>query len=283
MRYALTFLLTSIAVGAAARADAYSGFTKDPGQLYVKLAVSTFTSNDFYDLSGRLNDRGQDFTQRSLGLYAEYGIVEGLTASANVPVVRMNAYANTDSAVGLGDVELSLKYGFRVAGFHLSASVSPELPLGDSDATVTTESGLNLVLPTGDGEFNVWTRLAVSRPFGVVAWMDGWASAGIGYNLRTEGFADQIGYGGELGFRLFERAYLQFRVRGQTVPSNDLDTNRGFIYGEGTEFFAVGAGAAVGIPETPLLVTFDWEQPVAAQMNLYSGAVLIAGIALAAG
>lgn len=285
-RHALTFLVTSsFIVGASARAEAYSGFTKGQGEVYVKVAYSTFTSNDFYDLTGRLNDRGQDFTQQNLGVYAEYGIIDSLTVSANLPALRINSYANTNSAVGIGDIQLALKYGVRWLGFHLSASVMPEIPLGDSDATVQTDSGLNLVLPTGDGEFNVWTQLAVSRPFSIpgVSWLDGWVSAGGGVNVRTKGYAHQIGYGAELGVRLFERAYVQGRVRGQIVPSEDLDTNTGFIYGEGTEFLTVGAGAAVAVPETPLFGTFDFEVPVAGQLNLYSGLVFIAGIALAAG
>ncbi len=285
-RHALTIgIATLVVIGASARAEAYSGFTKGRGEVYVKVAFSTFTSNDFYDLSGRLNDRGQDFTQRNLGIYAEYGILDELTVSANVPALRINSYANTNSALGVGDIQLALKYGVRLFGFHLSASVMPELPLGDSDATVQTDSGLNLVLPTGDGEFNVWTQLALSRPFSISAlkWMDGWASVGVGYNVRTKGYANQVGFGGEVGLRLFELAYLQGRLRGQIVPSDDLDTASGFIYGEGTEYLTVGAGVAVVVPETPLLGTFDFEVPVAGQMNLYSGPVFIAGIALAAG
>ncbi len=286
LRHALAIGVAIIPIiGTSARAEAYSGFTKNQGELFVKVAFSTFTSNDFYDLSGRLNDRGQDFTQRNIGVYAEYGIIEGLTATANIPALRINSYANTNSAVGFGDVQLALKYGVRLFGFHLAASVMPELPLGDSDATVQTDSGLNLVLPTGDGEFNVWSQLAVSRGFSIapIPWLDGWVSAGAGFNLRTKGYAHQVGFGGELGLRFFDLAFVQGRLRGQIVPSEDLDTSTGFIYGEGTEFLTVGAGVAVLVPETPLMATFDFEVPVAGQLNLYSGPVFVAGIALSAG
>lgn len=276
---ALTLGVTSVTPNSA---EAYSGFTRSQGTAYVKLALSTFTSNDFYDLAPNLNDRGQDFTQRNLSIYAEYGIIDGLTAIINAPLLRVNSYANTNTALGFGDVQLELKYGVDLAGIKIAASLAPEFPTGDANATVQTESGLNLILPTGDGEFNVWSRIAVSYglPLAALPWLDGWVSAGAGYNVRTDGFSNQVGFGAELGTRWWGLLIVQARMRGQFVPSDELKTSGGFIYGEGTEFITVGAGLAAVIPNTNWAVSLDWEQPVAAQRNLYSGSVLVAGVSM---
>jgi hypothetical protein len=254
--------------------QAYSGFTRSQGGLYTKLTYGTFTSNDFYDLEGNLNNRGEDFTQRSVALYVEYGVLDSLDLVVEMPLVRMNSFSNSGTAVGIGDLRLTAKYGVEVAGFRIAAMLSPEIPTGDSGATVKTETGLNLLLPTGDGEFNLWSRLALSRSFPSI---HAYVNLDFGYNLRTDGFSDQIAFGAEAGYKLLDYLWLSGHFRGQLVPSDELRPSGGFIFGEGTEFLSAGAGIAVPLPYTPLSITFDWDQIFAAQKNIYGGATFLFG------
>ncbi len=269
-------------LSAPARVEAQDGFVKNQGQLYSKLAFTSFASKDFYTQTRDLRNLGQVFTQRNVVLYGEYGIIDSLTAIVNFPLVRTNAFANTNTIVGIGDLSLGLKYGIRAGGFNFAASVNPEFPTGNADATVqTNDTGANLVLPTGDGEFNVWSWLGASRgiPITGVSWLDGWASIGAGLNLRTKGLAHQIGLRAEVGIRFFQQVILQFQTRSQLVPSNEFEPG-GFILGEGTEYVAVAALIGAKIPRTPLSLELEWAQPVASQQNLYSGPVFAAGLSV---
>ncbi len=204
------------------------------------------------------------------------GIVPGLNAILNAPLVRVNRYANTGRAAGIGDLQLGLKYGLDLfAGLKLAATVAVDFPTGNSDAVVQTDTGANLLLPTGDGEFNVWTILALSRSIEPI---HGWFNTYFGVNARTSGLSHQLQFGVEVGTFLFDAIYAQARFRGQFVPSDDLNVAGGFIYAEGTEYLSIGLGLAYPIPRTPIAVTLDWEQAIAQQQNLYAGPVISVGV-----
>lgn len=261
----------------SASASAQSAFTRAPGSVYAKLGYTYFSSNDYWDLGGVLRDRGERFTQHSLSLYGEVGLVDHLNAIVSFPALKVNHFANTNRAVGVGDLQIGFKLGTELGrGLKLAAMVIAEFPTGDSGATVQTETGANLILPTGDGEYNTWTMVALSRS---IAPIHGWFNLYFGLNARNSGFANQLQVGGELGHHLLDMFYIQIRARLQVVPSDDLDVAAGFIFGEGTEFFSVGAGIAYPVPHTPIAITFDWEQAVAYRQNLYTGPVLTFGVA----
>ncbi len=267
---------------------AESGFTRQQNSAYAKLAVTSFRSNRFFDLSGNLNNGGEDLRLRSLALYAEYGVLDSLTVSVDWQALRVNSFENTSRVTGTGDLRLGFKYGLTFGAHHVAAVVAPEFPTGDPDAQVFQSSTLasgevvqrGIGLPTGDGEFNLWTRLAYSLSLHRIR---SWVSADFGVNWRTKGFAHQMNFGAELGHSLFDYAWLKATFRGQIVPSSDLRTDVGFIFGEGTEYLSVGAGVGIPIPRTPLAVTFDWEQIVGGEQNVYAGPLFVVGVSFECG
>ena len=277
-----TVACLALVLGTVGTASAQSAFTRKQLSGYAKLAASIFVSNRFYDLDGKLNDDGQNLELYSAALYAEVGVVDQLTVMLDWQVFRANAYAESTTAYGIGDLRLGLKYGLRFGRHHVAAIVAPEFPTGNSEATVSEETTLvtgrvverKLGLPTGDGEFNIWNRLAYSVS---VNELDAWASADFGVNWRTQGFAHQLAMGAEVGHFLLRHVYLMARIRGQLVPSNDLKRGSGFIFGEGTEFLSVGAGLAAPIPRTPIAATFDWLQIVGLAQNVYAGPQVLFG------
>ncbi len=286
---ATTAVAVAVALAAPSAASAQSGFTRSQYSAYVKLGASYFRSNRFFDLGGDLNDRGEDLTLVGVSLYAEFGILDELTVYLNWQMVRVLGFEETTSVTGTGDLRLGLKYGLSFDHrHHIAAMVAPEFPSGNPDAVVFQDSTLasgdvvtrEIGLPTGDGEFNVWTRLAYSVSLYEI---DSWISTDFGVNWRTRGFAHQLAFGVEFGHLLLEHVYLQARFRGQVVPSSDLRTDVGFIFGEGTEYLSVGAGIAVPIPHTPIGITFDWEQIVAYERNVYAGPLLVFGVSFECG
>ena len=263
-------------------ADAYSGFVKEAGSGYVKLSFNTFESNDFYDTSGELSDFGSDFSQQNLSLYAEYGVLDFLTVGVDVPVLRLNSFETSDTAAGVGDLTLFAKAGTSLAGFRLSLTLAPEFPIGRSEALVDTEfDDIRSNLPTGDGEFNIWTRVAVSRTLPTPDVIPSYASAYFGYNLRTE-FADQFEVGGEIGVSVLGWVWLQGRLtaRFTPTPTEDLKPEGIFLFGEGTEYVAAGGALAVRVYETPLWVNVDVEHTFANLRNLYAGTTVGAGLSV---
>lgn len=283
-------LVGLVALALPSPASAQSAFTRRQLTTYAKLGFSYFRSNRFYDLNGELNDNGQDLELIGVPFYAEFGILDELTLTVNWQAARVLSFANTTSVVGTGDLRVGLKGGLSFGRHHIAAIVAPEFPTGDPDATVQTSTTLasgqvvtsSTGLPTGDGEVNVWTRLAYS----VSLWEDStWINAHFGANWRTQGYNHQLAFGLELGHKIMDAVYFQARLNGQFVPApqEDLRTDVGFIYGEGTEFVSIGAGIAVPIPHTPIGLTVDWEQIIAYERNVYAGPLVVFGVSFECG
>lgn len=281
MRWIITCIVVASVFWGPQDAEAYSGFLKEQNSGYVKLAFNTISSNDFYDTSGNLFDFGSNFTQHTLSLYGEFGLLPYLTAGVSAPVLRLNSFATSDTAAGVGDLQLFLKTGLEFAGFHGAFMVAAELPTGRREALVDTEfEGVRSNLPTGDGETNFWLRLALSRSLPTPDSLPAYASVYVGYNVRTK-FAEQVDTGFELGVQLFGWVWLQGSLSAQFTPAavEDLDPTGIFLFGEGTEYVAGGLSASARIPKTPLWLSFDFRNTFANRRNLYAGSTFGLGLA----
>lgn len=267
-------------------AFAYSGFLQEAGSGYAKVSISTFSSTDLFSTSGeRLTFGNAEFTQRNLALYAEYGLLPFLTVGIDAPVLRLNSFDTSDTAAGLGDIAVFAKTGLELWGFHLALIVAPEFPTGSDEQEVDTEfEGIQTNLPTGDGEFNLWTRVAVSRSLPLnrlVHWLNGYASAYVGYNFRTT-YSDPYAWGAHLGLIAFDRVLLQGSIEGlvNNTPVEELDPRGIFLFAEGTEYTAVGGSLGVHIPDTPVWLTVDAQHLFGDLRNIYAGTTVAAGVAL---
>ena len=156
-----------------------------------------------------------------------------------------------------------------------------EFPTGRSENLVDTDfDGIRTNLPTGDGETNIWFRVAVSRSLPGPDWLSWYASVHGGFNLRTE-FAEQFETGFEVGVNPFGWVWIQGRIDALFTPTatEDLEPAGVFLFGEGTEYVAAGGSLSVRIPKTPLWASFDYRNTFANLRNLYAGSTFGGGIA----
>lgn len=182
--------------------NAQSGWTKAKNDYFFKLDYSAYKSSDFRNNDGK-SLKTSDFSQKAVSIYGEYGITDRLTTITSIPFFKQNDYETTNNVSGFGDVRLELKYQLLQKSFPLSISVAPELPTGRANNFATNnQNPLDQInLPSGDGEFNVWTTLAVSHSF---APSKLYASAFSAFNYRTtyqdRDFQNQFQSGVEVGY-----------------------------------------------------------------------------------
>lgn len=260
---------------------AQSGWTRSKGTYFVKFDYSFFNSEDYFNIDGnRL--RTAEFRQKSLSLYAEYGISDRFTAIVRMPLVRWNGFETTETVSGIGDLRLELKYALLRGTFPVSVSIAPELPTGPKN--LFAQNKLNafeqINLPTGDGEFNVWTTLATSTS--AVPW-PGYASISASHNFRTEfegtDFQDQLKFSVEVGYQPVNNLWISGMINTQT-SLGDANPSVDFVRGDGTSYTAWGFGASYMIVnEASLSINFwDFADFLFPRENIYSAPTLSVGI-----
>ena len=277
----LSFVIIALHLISPSRALAFSGFLKPPGSGYVSLTFTSLSSSDLYSTEGALLPSSGEFTQNNLSLYGEVGVLKHLTLGASIPLTRFNSFDTSDVATGFGDLSVFAKTGLQFLGFHGALIVWVELPTGRNEFPVDTEfEGITTNLPTGDGETNVWYRLALSRSIPLYKQLSSYVSIYGGFNHRTQ-FNNQLGAGGQIGFSLPKWGGLEFSLDALITPADteDLDPSGVFLFGDGTEYVAGRIAAYAEVPKTPLQVTVSYRNTFANLRNLYAGTTLGVGIA----
>ena len=260
---------------------AQSGWTQPKGEGFFKADASFFNSDRLVLATGAELETSI-FEQYSLNAYAEYGVSDRLTLIASAPLLRANRFEDTDYAVGQGDLQLGGKYGLLTGSTPVSLELLAGIPTGRADAFADNREFADneINLPTGDGEFDVWSTLAVSRAFGKA-----YASAYGAYNFRTvyEGdeFQDLYALGGELGYKPIDRLLLIAKVRSQLTTGRSESPTLSFLRGDATTFAQVQLEGMYWLNEHWILAacvanTNDWVTPT---RNLYVGTSVSVGVA----
>ena len=254
-----------------------SGWTRDRYGLYAKAGYGFQRSNSYY------NGEGKKFTtdyirQQAVMLYAEYGLTKRFTAILNAPLFKSTGYESSPyrAAKGIGDMMLELKYGVLTGKYPVAVSVAPELPTGNPKALQYDKLGGYTVLPTGDGEFNVWTKAAISHSFYPV---NAYFSLSGGYNFRSQGFTNQYLGGAEVGYKLAKKIWTKAalrRIGTAGIPNPKLLAVIGI--GEGVEFTTYNFGCSYEWIKKVSL-TFDYFHVFSRLHNIYSGSNFVVGIA----
>ncbi len=193
--------------------SAQSGWVKEKNNFFVKSDFSYYRSSDYRNINGAAIQTSK-FIQKSLLLYGEYGITNNLTGIVNIPLLRQQGYNTTNVVTGVGDLAVELKYALSKSKYPIALSIIPEIPLGTQglQAVAKDGSGSFINLPTGDGEFNVWTVVAASHSFFP---KPAFVSAYGGVNYRTEyantNFQNQYKAGVELGYKLKNKLWLAIK------------------------------------------------------------------------
>ncbi|MEZ4959746.1 MAG: hypothetical protein R2830_08010 [Saprospiraceae bacterium] len=212
---------------------------------FFKLDHTFIIAGNFYDPAGEVQPL-RTLGNYTTSFYGEYGITNRFTGIAYLPFWVRNTLnetkgrqsgqiiepARTNDA--FGDVNLGLKYGILTkTPVLLSASITLGLPTGDSDNV----DGLL----TGDGEFNQLLTLEAGAGLG-----KGWVSGGIGYNNRTQGFADEFRFGLEAGVKLSKgRLLLIFKLDGiQALNNSNAGVQGNALFSNEVEFLSPQVEAA---------------------------------------
>lgn len=182
------------------------------------------------------------------GFYGEYGLTNRLTAIAYVPffsrATSNNVVSGTtgetitegDAINSFGDSELGLKYGLITKGpIALSATIRFGLPLGNSNG------GKAGNLQTGDGEFNQSLTVDAGKGFNIGK-TEAYANIYGGYNNRSNGFSDEILYGGEIGVKLLDNKILAIArfvgVKSTNNGTSQEQSNSTSIFANNSEHFS---------------------------------------------
>jgi hypothetical protein len=242
-------------------------WTRDSGGFYLNASYARISTGTLYaaDFS---KVPIIPYTQHSVGLYGEVGIVSRwLTAVLDAQVYRRNVLQDQGLTEGLSDVRVGFWTGLLTSPVRLSLGLLFGLPTGDSgpkarpgadsDAQITARS-----LPTGDGEFDVEARLAFGYSFGIRRWLAHYIVAEAGYWTRTRGFADALTYNFELGIKVprtfFDRFWIIARFFGvESFASQEEASMTATGLGNGVTYNAFGVqlfgriwkalGASIGV------------------------------------
>lgn len=260
---------------------AQSGWTKEKTEGFYQLSFNRFSSDDYFTLAG---DQLQtnEFTQNSLVFYGEYGVTDKFTVIANWPLQVWNGFSSTETVSGLGDLRLEFKHALLKKYFPLSISVAPEIPIGK--ANNFAQSKLNdfesINLPSGDGEFNVWTTLSTSFSLPNTPLYANFFGA---YNFRTSyqdiQFTDQIGLGMEVGYKVANLVWINGRING-LVSVTEVLVATDFVRGDGTEYTSYSFGASVPVhKQISLSLNYrNYADFLFERRNLYSAGTFSVGV-----
>ncbi|PZV87208.1 hypothetical protein CLV31_10180 [Algoriphagus aquaeductus] len=274
--------IVTLAIGCSVvNAQGQSGWTKTKGEGFFQSSFSFFASDNYHTLEGELLHTNE-YKQRSIVFYGEYGVSDRFTLIANFPIRNFNGFSTTETVSGLGDLRLELKHAILKKYLPLSVSIAPEIPIGR--ANNFAQSKINdfeqINLPSGDGEFNVWTTLATSFSLGEIPF---YGSIFGAYNLRTSyqgiSFSDQIGIGAEIGYKIAQTVWLTGRVNGLTSVKEVLEVTD-FVRGDGSAYTSYSIGASIPIHKnTHLTLNFrNFGDLLFERKNIYSGGVFTLGI-----
>ena len=233
------------------------GWPQPKGKGYIKLSEWWIVTDEHYTDLGRI-DPNVTTGIFNTSIYAEYGISDRLTTIVYFPFFsrsyQNNIFSGTtgdlitpgESVNGIGDTDISFKYGLTHPGSKLAVATTLTfgLPLGNDSG------GSQGQLQLGDGEFNQLIAIdagtgweAGSTPF--------YANASLGFNNRNKGFSDEIRYSFELGAHLFNRKLWAIgRLTGtESLKNGDTaaTTLSTSIFANNSEFLSIGGELAYNI------------------------------------
>lgn len=275
-RVGLQVCMAGCLLGANLPAHAGGGWIRPAGGAYAKIGLTGVNTTRYYTLSGHALTTNP-FRQLVASVYAEAGLGHHLEAVVNFPAYRRAKFSTSTATQGIGDVQLGLRYGVLRGAWPLALSVTAELPTGNPKArgTNTSNSQLEIALPTGDGEFNVWTQVALSHSFRPTLY----ATVEAGFNTRTGGFTNQYSYGGQVGYHLLGKAWLTGTVRTLgNVRAPRPGSLASIGIGEGVAYSSAALGANYAATDH-LWLTAEWATGFGRLRNVYAGSQYTVGVA----
>ena len=254
------------------------GWTRQRGHGYAKVGLTLANTTKYHPLQGGTVNTAQ-FRQQVYSLYAEYGLTKRLEATLNFPFFRRATFPNTSPGQGVGDPEFGLRYGVLTGKWPLAVQVAAQAPLGNPNTVGVVDDafGSFVYLPTGNGQWNIWTRAALSHTLGT---LPAFITLDAGYNTRTAGFTDQYTYGAQAGYKFFDKLWLTVTARTlDNVHAPDPSKLNKIGLGEGVAYSTASLGASYNFTKL-LSVTADAATGFGKLRNVYSGNQYTLGVAV---
>ena len=259
---------------------AQSGWTKSADEAFFKLSYLHFQSDDYHSLSG---DQIQTtmFTQQAIGFYGEYGVTDRLTVIADWPMIKWQGFESTETVAGTGDLKLGVKYAISKK-LPISLSIIPELPIARANKYAENDNPDfgNINLPTGDGELNIYSTLAISSSLHPIpAYINLYGT--FNYRTRYEdvNLSHQLIEGLELGYNPLKPVWIKAGLKLQQTIGDDVAVVS-FVRGEGTEYSSFYAGAFYKLDSEwgVDLTYFGYLDGPVESINVYQGSVFSVGV-----
>ncbi|MFN3200596.1 MAG: hypothetical protein ACE366_19510 [Bradymonadia bacterium] len=247
---AVACTLTLGALSSIAHAQAW---IRPAGEIYVNTSFTNLTGDQFYAPDKSVQDIASTYTQSSVNLYAEAGLIDKrLQLTFSGEVFRRNELEGQGATEGTGDLQAGLWVGLLQDGpIKLSAGLVVGLPTGDerpdAEGDDPVADDIARLLPTGDGEVDYEPRIIAGYGFGGGPWpLRHYVVGELGYAIRGEGIDDGIRYRLELGSQIarpgWDRFWLLTRLHGLESFASDEEAGRGFSgLGQGVTHTSVGA------------------------------------------
>lgn len=270
-RLARLLLPALVALGVLAPRAAEAGpWTKNLGQLYVKLNEGFFFSDSFVNAQGVVESNGTDYLGATTSIYFEVGLWEGLQVQGLLPYT-----IGTNSREGEGrrarraggaDFLIGLQYSppLDLGALKLATRLELKIPLYDVGQRATGIAELDNLFPAlGDGQLDVtiWLVAGGSLPGPFYAWAE------VGYRFRTEAFigdgpgddrsfVDSVAWLGQAGWDFYKGMILMANFIGVVAVKDDIYTKSYITVGPGL-YIPVYKGLALEANFDPIVYALN--------------------------
>ena len=239
-------------------APAWAGpWTRDAGQVYVKVSESLYTADAFQDASGRVV-KGVTYTGWTSAVYAEAGVADGLHLQLFLPhSVASNTFGDaTFRSARLGDARLAAQWSLPWLDFPQALRAEVKLPLYDAAEPGGLQGDRFPLIGDGQVDARLWISAGGSVPrtplYGFVE---------LGYEHRSEwalgegldrGFVDGAVAFAQLGATVWRGIILSANAQAVLPFETDQSTKGYATVGPGL-LAPVGGGLALeaGVDWTP--------------------------------
>lgn len=181
---------------------------------FISFGYRGFSGQQYYGPAGELRGMHR-LEEQSLSFSSEYGYSKYVSAIVQLPAFR-KLYAQVDADAPLlsvqspGDIDLGMRFTAWAGDddvFSLTALFG--IPLGE-----TTQ---NKGLWAGDDEYNQLLLLRYGHLFESIG---AHVHVETGYNFRSNGYADELHFAAEAGFRPIDPLVLKFHLRSVAGQGN---------------------------------------------------------------
>ncbi len=214
------------------------------GHLYSKLSFQYLRAEEYAQPDGTIFTI-PTFDSSELNFFGSFGLTDGLSLWANVPLVRSSDLADSPDELGrengFGDLGFALQAQLGAKGpwvFAVRGSV--QIPTGDE----TRSEGLQA---TGSGVWESWGVLGAGLSFGRGR---GYAFVEAGYKHRAGGLRDAFVYNAQLGWNAGKRATFFVNARGEEPFSKEpgaTSLNSFVGVGDRVTYVVIGPSAVVNL------------------------------------